>query len=211
MVNKRLHAHTGDMVDAKQPAARARNAEHTRADLLRAAKRRFTVLGYERTTSRDIAADVGVNVSLINRYFGSKDGLFNAVLRESADSLEDARGLQSGSLVDSMIAGLAPDAWPEFGNEHPLLLLLRDTGADERAGLLRRRALAKAIDHVAEQADPGQVPDAEQARLRAALVLSLVAGVATLRASLPDDPLATTDPERLRDALQAATTALLGG
>lgn len=191
------------------PAGRVRNAEHTRADLLRAAKRRFTVLGYDRTTTRDIAGDVGVNVSLINRYFGSKDGLFTAVLQESADSLEDARGPQPGSLVDSMIAGLDAGAWPEFGDEHPLLLLLRDVGADERLGRLRRRALDRAIQHVAEQVDPERVPDEGQARLRAALVVSLVAGVATLRAALPDDPFASTDPESLREALEEATTALL--
>lgn len=192
-------------------AGRTRNAEHTRGDLLRAAKRRFTVLGYERTTTRDIAADVGVNVSLINRYFGSKDGLFSAVLQESAHSLEDARGLQSGSLVDSMLAGLEPGAWPEFGDEHPLLLLLRDAGADEPARVLRHRALEQTIEHLTEQVDPERVPDREQARLRASLVLSLVAGMLTLRAGLPDDPLATTEPERLREALEVATSALLGG
>src|ERR1700712_5539888 len=81
--------HTGGMPKSTAPrdAHRPRDAEATRSALLHAAMRRFTVLGYERTTTRDIARDAQVNVSLINRYFGSKDGLFAAVMRESATSI----------------------------------------------------------------------------------------------------------------------------
>jgi AcrR family transcriptional regulator len=53
-----------------------RDAEATQARLLMAARRHFASNGYDRTTVRDIAAEAGVNVALINRYFGSKDELF---------------------------------------------------------------------------------------------------------------------------------------
>src|ERR1051326_9243886 len=59
---------------------RSRNASETRADLLAAARFRFARDGYEATNLRDIATDVGVNVSLVSRYFGSKEGLFQAAL-----------------------------------------------------------------------------------------------------------------------------------
>jgi AcrR family transcriptional regulator len=193
----------------REATARPRNSEVTRADLLHAAMRRFTVLGYERTTARDVAADAGVNVSLINRYFGSKDGLFTAVMQESANSLEQFRTSQPGSLIDSMLGRLEPDAWPEFGGEHPLLLLLREVGEDERVGQLRRRSLDAVITKLVEQTDPDQVSPPHDGRLRAELVLALVAGVLTLRAALPDSELALTDGERLRAALERVTASIL--
>src|SRR6185312_9822540 len=61
-------------------SARPRNAEETRAALLAAARLRFARDGYEATNLRDIAADAGVNVALIPRYFGSKEGLFQAAV-----------------------------------------------------------------------------------------------------------------------------------
>ncbi|HTK34347.1 MAG TPA: TetR/AcrR family transcriptional regulator [Caulobacteraceae bacterium] len=59
---------------------RPRNAEATRAAILEAAKARFVNDGYEQVGVRDIAADAGIDPALVNRYFGSKEGLFNAVL-----------------------------------------------------------------------------------------------------------------------------------
>ena len=50
---------------------RARNADATRADILTAARNRFGADGFERTTLRAIAGDVGVDPALVIRYFGS--------------------------------------------------------------------------------------------------------------------------------------------
>jgi AcrR family transcriptional regulator len=202
------------MADAARRAGgpRVRNAEATRADLLRAAMRRFTVLGYERTTARDIAADAGVNVALISRYFGSKDGLFEAVMRESANSLEQFRAAQPAGLVDAVLSQLGPDQWPEFGHEHPLVLLLRDIGKDERIAELRRLSLHSAITQLIAQTAPAPPTPASPSRdatVRAELALALIAGVLTLRAALPDSELAVADKDRLRLALEHAITAIL--
>ena len=183
--------------------ARARNAEATRSALLAAAMRRFTLLGYDRTTTRDVAADAGVNVSLINRYFGSKDGLFAAVMGEFAQAMEAFRTSRTGSLVRSMLEQLDTAAFPEFGGEHPLLLLLRDVGDDGRVAELRRGTLREVVGRLGAELDAG--PDAE---LRAELVLALYAGVLTLRAALPDGALATGGTDRLRIALERAATAI---
>jgi AcrR family transcriptional regulator len=193
----------------RAPSTRPRNSEATRTDLLHAAMRRFTVLGYERTTARDVAADAGVNVSLINRYFGSKDGLFAAVMQESADAQEQFRTNHAERLVDSMLGQLEPGLWPEFGGEHPLLLLLREVGEDQRVGDLRRRSLDTVIRKLVDQADPDPSSRPPDVRLHAELVLALVAGVLTLRAALPDSELATTDGQRLREALERVTAAIL--
>jgi len=65
------------------PAARKRDAGATRAAILVAAKRHFAKSGYDGAYLRDIAADAGVDAALINRYFGGKDGLFAAALKDS--------------------------------------------------------------------------------------------------------------------------------
>lgn len=177
-------------VTTAEPPSRPRDASATRADLLRAAKRRFTLFGYERTTSRDIAADAGANVSLINRYFGSKQGLYEAVLRETSIT-PDARVAGSGAeLAREMLASLSPDAWPEYGHEHPLLLLLRGLSSDGTSNQLRRQGLEDAVRHFAAvlgDAPPQQQPSPAVTR-QAGLLLALMIGVITLRELLPDDP-----------------------
>src|SRR3954451_19671976 len=104
---------------------RTRDAQATRLALLRAAQRRFGVLGYDRATTRDIAHDAGVNLALIRRYFGGKEGLFRAVISATPELPANPDPFR-GDLVDEFLAGLSPDAWPDLGH-HPLLLLLRDS------------------------------------------------------------------------------------
>ena len=66
-------------------STRARNAQETRADILAAARARFGAEGYERTTLRGVAADVGVDPALVIRYFGSKQDLFAAAAEFTLD------------------------------------------------------------------------------------------------------------------------------
>lgn len=182
---------------------RPRDADATRSALLQAARRRFTVLGYERTTTRDIAADAGVNVSLISRYFGSKEGLFVAVVEESAGVLEAPVPTSVDELLEQLTRSLRDDAWPEFGNVNPLVLLMRDLD-DERVGPLRRQALRMAIDKFA-----GLV-GGDDARLRADLLFALLAGIVQLRGLLPDEPLATADAEVLAGEIARVIEHLRG-
>ena len=57
---------------------RAQRGEATRARIVDAARQRFAADGYERATIRAIAADAGIDPSLVMRYFGNKQGLFVA-------------------------------------------------------------------------------------------------------------------------------------
>src|ERR1700685_140142 len=67
----------------ERPAARKRDAEATRAAILAAAKVHFARSGYDGAYLRDIAAEAGADAALINRYFGGKEGLFAAALKDS--------------------------------------------------------------------------------------------------------------------------------
>ncbi len=67
----------------ERSAPRRRDAEATRAAILAAAKTHFAKSGYDGAFLRDIAAEAGADAALINRYFGGKDGLFAAALKDS--------------------------------------------------------------------------------------------------------------------------------
>lgn len=62
---------------------RRRDAGATRAAILEAAKARFGHTGYDSTSLREIAAEAGCDVALIQRYFGGKAGLFTEALKAS--------------------------------------------------------------------------------------------------------------------------------
>jgi AcrR family transcriptional regulator len=63
--------------------SRPRDAERTKLAILRAAEAAFSTVGYTHTGIREIATDAGVDRALIARYFGSKQALFEAVLKRT--------------------------------------------------------------------------------------------------------------------------------
>jgi len=77
---------------ARRGRGRPRKSEDPKQDeILRAALRAFAQSGYEGTNLRRIAADAGVDVALIAHHFGSKLGLWKAVVGSLA-----ARRLTAG-------------------------------------------------------------------------------------------------------------------
>src|SRR5512143_1362524 len=80
---------------------RRRDAAATREAILEAATRHFAARGYDRAGVREIAADVGVNAALVNRYFGSKEGLFAEVIERALDMGHLIRG-HRGDLADHL-------------------------------------------------------------------------------------------------------------
>src|SRR5436309_8529426 len=101
-----------------------RCAATTRAAILDAATRRFAGQGYECAGVREIAADAGVTAALVNRYFGSKEGLFAEVIKRALDIrhwLSDRRANLPDHLARVMVHGQEDSG--ERGHT-PLLLLL---------------------------------------------------------------------------------------
>ena len=75
-------------------APRRRDSAGSRKALLDAARTLFNERGFDRTTVRDIGELAGLDPTLIARYFGSKSGLYLAILRtdfaaEESDSPRD--------------------------------------------------------------------------------------------------------------------------
>jgi AcrR family transcriptional regulator len=189
--------------DAGEGAVHRRDARATRDRLLQSARRRFAVLGYERTTTRDIAADAGVNISLINRYFGSKEGLYVEVLNESTRLFTPLTGERTGrrDVLDMLLASLKPEAWPEYGNEHPVMLMVRQPADDPATRNLRRQTLLAGMAEIERSLIGSGPEDPGERRLRAEMVLALYFGMVILRGLLPDEPLSSAGTEQLRAEL----------
>jgi AcrR family transcriptional regulator len=179
-----------------------RDASATQRALVRAARRRFATDGYRATTVRQIAADAGVNVALINRYFSSKEGLFEACMVRTSDELDTqtpARTLGMDYVIERLIEHVvnAPDA----DDPLQLLLLLRSSG-DENADLIRRRTLEHFTRRLAAAAGwRDEDPDSAPILLRAQLAIAMGMGVIMLRTSAVAEPIASASPAELTSAL----------
>ncbi|WP_316790284.1 TetR/AcrR family transcriptional regulator [Pedobacter frigoris] len=60
-----------------------------RANILEAAEKLFSELGYEGASTRQIAKEAGANMAMINYYFGSKEGVFMEIMTLRIQAFKD--------------------------------------------------------------------------------------------------------------------------
>jgi AcrR family transcriptional regulator len=155
-------------------ATRKKNAEATREAILHAAQGAFTRLGYDSAGVREIGAAAGANAALVNRYFGSKLGLFAEAVSETLvldESLLDDRDAFCRRFVLDTLNNNRPDV-PGFD---PTLAMMRSAANPQIAELLRTRMEEQIVHPLAEWLG------GEDAEIRSALILSVIAGVCVLR------------------------------
>jgi AcrR family transcriptional regulator len=152
---------------------RGRDAARTRAGLLAAARRRFGSDGYDRTTLRAIAADVGVDPALVIRYFGSKQELFAAVADLNLN-LPDLTAVPPGRLAGALLARF----FAVWEDDETFLALLRASMTSESVAETLRKVFAAQV----VPAISAVVPD--HPRERAGLVGAFIIGLATTRYAL---------------------------
>ena len=126
---------SGPKGNAPDIGPRNRNAVATRQAILEAAKACFMHEGYEQVGVRDIAARAGVDPALVNRYFGSKEGLFS----EAVASKFDLRHLLDGdrATLGERLARYVLQKNAEGADYDPLVALLRSSSSDVCSGMLR--------------------------------------------------------------------------
>ncbi len=188
----------GTQTTAPQPARRfTGRSARTRAAILAAARARFAADGYEKATIRAIAADAGIDASMVIRYYGSKAELFEASAAIDLE-LRDAVGAAAGpERVAEDYARAFMTRWEGGANEVEQLLI--------RTALTHKEAVGQVQRIFDEQIKPpvmaalGGDPDAE---LRAALVMTQTLGLAVCRYLLGLDPIATADPAALERAVR---------
>ena len=192
----------------KRPAQthpkRRRDAAATRSAILEAATRRFAYQGYEHAGVREIAADAGVDAAMVNRYFGSKEGLFAEVIERAFDIrylVDGDRATLAERLAHRMVYGEEETA---DDRRIPLLLMLRSATEPRAAELIRPcldrnvlRPLAGCLDG----------PDAE---VRAAMAIAQCTGFAILNQMLRPRALAEAQQEELVVLLTQSLAAGIG-
>ena len=171
---------------AERSGSRPRNAAQTRADILAAARRRFATEGFERTTLRAVAADVGVDAALVIRYFGSKQDLF-ARATDFTIELPDLADAGPDDIADLLL----PRFFAVWEDDHTFLALLRAAMTSRVAADTLNQALAT---HVAPTLR-GATPDHHRERI--ALTDAFVIGLATTRSVLANPPVANLSRDEL--------------
>lgn len=163
------------------------NTEETRKGILEAARRVFAASGFAGATTRQVAAEAGVNVATLHYHFGSKEGLYDAVRGYTADDLPfDPRGDPEERL--GRLVGTLFDRGRAVGATSRLSLfdLLTDGGHNGRVreGRVedpRVTALGACLKEL--PSGPGRAP--RLARWLVALIdVSVLAGDETVRESL---------------------------
>jgi AcrR family transcriptional regulator len=180
-------------------APRTRNAAATREAILKSARKAFAAHGYDGAGLREIAAEAGVTAMLVNRYFGSKEQLFEEVIEAT---MSGASVIREGigdlpNLGDYLAAGVlattSPDAAPLDGS---LMMIRSASTANPRVAEIGRRQIEKRHMKTLAAALKG-----EHAAERAALILSLIAGVQVMRQMIGLSALAKTPPATLHKLL----------
>jgi AcrR family transcriptional regulator len=83
------------------------NPETTREKILVAAARNFTEKGFARTTTREIAADAGVNEVTLFRIFKTKQNIFETIIQQYSglpNLLEMMESRLTGNLEEDLMA-----------------------------------------------------------------------------------------------------------
>ena len=171
-------------------------ASTTRQDILDAARARFASDGFTATTIRRIAADAGVNPSLVMQFFTSKEELFAAVMSISPKSLSRFNTVFDGpdEHLGERVVRAYLEVWegvPE--DSEPLMAMLRGAIVNEQAGTQLREFIQARL---LEGMGTGPVDDPDAA-LRAGLASSMLVGLTVGRRLVGVPILANAEVETL--------------
>lgn len=180
---------------------RRRDAAATRAGLLSAATSHFAREAYDSVSLRGIAAEAGVDVSLVARYFGSKEELFAAVLDgcPPPDELFEGETKDFGARVSRMLVNDAIDS----DKLDIILVMLRSASHPSAAEAIRQAGEKNFYGPFARWL--GGRNAAERVRLAA----SIIKGVVIDRRIADDFGLSPKERERFRSRLAKTLQAAI--
>jgi AcrR family transcriptional regulator len=183
-------------------------ASTTRQAILDAARARFASDGFAGTTIRAVAADAGVNPSLVIQFFKSKDELFGAVMSISPKSLARFSTVFEGpdKHLGERVVRAYLEVWEGAPQDsEPLMAMLRAAIVNEQAGAqLREFIQARLLDGMGT----GR-PDDPDAALRAGLASSMLVGLMVGRRVVGVPILANADVEILVTLMAPAIQSVL--
>ena len=200
--------------------AERRQSAATKTGILNAAEALFAERGYSATSMAEIAAAASVSVATPSYFFGSKAGLYRAVLQRAfedardalATGLADVLAREGASLEEKVSAGVK--AYMDFLLERPNFVRLIEWenvegGRFTEADVGHNVALSSALEHIAAILPDIPGVDARHLLLSViALCFFPLAHAATLLRPLGFDP---EDPAFVEERQQHVVALLLGG
>jgi AcrR family transcriptional regulator len=180
-------------------------SEPTRAAILAGARRLLAEKGYEGTTIRAVAAEAGIDASMVMRYYTNKAGLFNAAVDldlQFPDTSDWPREELGERLARHFVA-----RWEgELADE--LIRLLLRSAVTNAAALEQLRAVfgGQVLRAVREVAGDG--PETSR---RASMLATQVLGVALCRYVLELPPVVAMDADTLASMMAPVIQHYLTG
>jgi AcrR family transcriptional regulator len=158
-------------------------SEGTRRAILDAARTAFAARGYEQATIRAVAAQAGVDASMVMRYFGSKAGLFTAAVTMDLH-IPDLRTVPAAARGELLVRTFI-SRWEQPPSSDEMIAMLRagvtsETVADQFQTVLGQLVTAP----IAALGD-------ERAAERGSLIAAQLLGLGLCRYILRFEPLAS--------------------
>lgn len=173
----------------------------TKDKLMDAARTLFWTRGYSNVSVRDITGVAGVDAALVSRYFGGKQGLFEATLAE----IPPWEALEAGpeDLLAKAAESFAHPFDPETDAANVFTMLIANVIDPEMGGKIREMVQQKLADPLAEKIGGANAQD------RAAALLAVLFGMALMRKNFQTRALAEKSPDALRAQIMRLGQAAL--
>ena len=172
-------------------------SERTKLRIQQAAAKLFASRSFETVSTRAIAKEAGVDAALIHHYFGSKEGLFQAVLNAAIrpEQLEALVVSESSEDWGRQLVRAADKVWTSPAAPALKAVVRRVLVGHE--GMLRefvtRSLLNRFLSHI-------KGPETER-RLRASLIGSQMSGLVIARHIVGIEPLASLSTDEVADLI----------
>jgi AcrR family transcriptional regulator len=181
-------------LDVMPRTGRRPGETHTREAILGAARKLFAERGYSGASMRAIAAEAGVDASLVVHFFESKAGLLVEAIEWPFDPEDEIPGLLADGPdhVGAQLARLLVDTWDREGSRHAIITLLRAATIEPRsAELLRTFIQLRLFGPLLARLG------SDQPEIRGELCASQMLGLGLARYVIAFEPLASADGARV--------------
>ena len=171
-------------------------SERTRLAILTVARETFATRGYEQTTIRAVAAQAGIDPSMVMRYFGSKAGLFAAATTRHLQ-VPDLKPVPASERGEFLVRHFM-ERWERGPVDDTLAFLLRTAVTNDAVAEQMQTTFNEIM--VRPFADLGD----EHAKQRGALIGTQLLGLALCRYVLRLEPIASSSADDLIRAVAPA-------
>ncbi|HXH79665.1 TetR family transcriptional regulator [Nocardioides sp.] len=178
---------------ARPSRGRRPGGPDTRADVLAAARQSFAEKGFRGTTIRAVAAQAGVDPSLVHHYFGTKDTLFVAAMELPVDPREVLLPVIDGPVdrVAERFLGAFLGVWDDPALQPALLTVVRSALEPGGDRLFSEGFLPVIVQPI------GVALGLDRPEHRMPLLASQVLGLILMRYVLRVEPIASMSPALL--------------